>query len=193
MKSKKLKEGSPGWISAWETLLTKGVVIRSYVEFKHESSTFETQLIFKKNAEDLEIHRVECRRTLGNPIALPTTKLMSSKAPLGDYLGDLFSPWPSSIYKSWKYLEPTSHIALINRFCATDRLLLLPSHPLLMLYYGMVYELIVTRKRNRTEDDGKLSYNLTVELWEILKHRFGAFLLQQKVIAVENTLGQILV
>ncbi len=59
------------------------------------------------------------------------------------------------------------------------------------MHYGMLKELILTRKRNRTQDDGKLNCEATVRAWEILSRRFDAFLFQQEVAVAENVLGKL--
>ena len=194
MTNKRLDTLTAPWFSAWRELLTNQVAIRSSLDFKHGSSILNTELIFMENGvADPGICRMRCKRILGDGVELPATKIETPLLSLETFLTDLREEWFTSKDTSRiadLCLEPQRHVATVVQLYATDRLLLPPSHPLLMLHYGMVYEGIATRHKDRSMYDLP-GGALHVSLYGILKRRFGAFLYQQEITSVKNTLGQI--
>lgn len=191
-----LKPWSATWHSVWEQLLKTSVVIRSFVRPGKGHTYFSTELFFIPNPMEISapgVCRVSCKRGMGNTLGLRATELRLLGKSFEEVLADLndeFDRNEKSAIGAW-LLEPRAHAALLVQYRAKDQLSLQPFHPLLLLHYGMVYELIATRKRNRTEDDGKIfSSHTTQALWATLEQRFGKFLFQQQEIVARHTLGE---
>lgn len=183
------------WFSAWRKLLTNRVAIRSSLEFKLGSSRFDTKLFFMDSSDaSSRIYRMRFKRTLGDDLKWSVTRLGEFNQPLETFLKDqhdlYFADMSSRIADL--SLEPVSHVAVVTQLYASDKFLLPPSHPLLMLHYGMVYEGLLAREKHPLvfyEDVVDVQTYTTV--LGILRRRFGAFLWQQEAISAENTLGQI--
>lgn len=179
------------WFSAWEKLLTNEVAIRSSITCERVSTSFDTELLLiGKGKPDVTsgIYSIRCKRTLGLSIDLPITKIEGFRLSFETFLRIQHDRW--LINRSGRlaeiYLEPLPHVATVIQFGATDQFFLPSSHPLLMLHYGMVYEGIVAREKNHSD----YGYGF---IWEILEHRFGAFLYQQQTLSAKATLGELII
>ena len=198
MTQKRLEMLTKPWFSEWKKLLNSQLAIRSIIEFDLGSSTFETELTFTENGiYDISgpgVYRAKFVRTLGDKsnIRLPATVIGEFHQPLETFLNDLYEREFAT--KSSRIadlcLEPVPHVATVIQLHANEKFLLPPSHPLLLLHYGMIYEGIVTRRKHPF-DEGIPNVMARAAIWDILKRRFGAFLWQQETISAANTLGQI--
>ncbi len=114
-KSKRLREGSPEWATAWSTLISNGIAIRSSLRFNSESSAFNAELIFS-DEEDV-IYRLKCERMLGTSIRLPVTKLERLDSSLETFLLDMRYAWPTDADKNRhivnRCLDPVPHVATV--------------------------------------------------------------------------------
>jgi len=122
-----------------------------------------------------------------------TAKIEMIRSALENYLSIWHYQWASSKHKRIGdlCLEPTSHVATATQCYGTDTFLLSPSHPLLLIYYGMIFEAIVIKKRECSREVVKDYAHAA--LWGTLKHRFGAFLYQQEMQLVKVTLGEVII
>lgn len=144
----------------------------------------------RDKAPGTRVYRLDCKRGLGMDLRLPETELRFFDKPLESFLEDM-SDRESHRHTpriAEQFLAPRPHAAMALQVYATDALLLPPAHPLLMTQYGMAYELIAARGKDRSKDDGMPS-EIARAVWETLRHRFGAFLFQQQQFIVRHTLG----
>lgn len=180
--TKRLEVLTGPWFGAWDELLNSQVVVRSSITFNQGTSVFHTELLLV--GEDNEICRVICSRSLGSNIYPPVTKLETPNVLLEVFLTTLVDQWNFTKKTSRLAelcLEPVPHVAIISQYYATNEHLLPSSHPLLMIYYGMVCDGIATQQKHSVRT-----------IWPVLLRRFKAFLYQQEATLVKNTIGQLL-
>jgi len=143
------------------------------------------------------VYRVRGGRVLGDNFNLerPVTKLEGFSLPLETFLMNLYDQEFCSKRRELAglFLEPQPHVATFMRVYSTDVVLLPPSHPLLLLNYGMIYEAIATNEKNPSDKNSSLDMCIVSVFWGILKRRFGAFLYQQEKISIETTIGELMV
>lgn len=162
------------------------MAIRSSLELDAYKSHFETEIIFVTDeaGNPGRIFKLEFKRSLGLSSEMPVTRFQELDVSVTGLLADMRNRiMVRNRNVADLFLEPKPHIAIV-RSRANNDILLSPPHPLLMPYYGMVYELILMQKKH-TEGMEKA-------LWKVLKRRFGAFLYQQEEEVIERTFGELI-
>jgi len=167
--------------------LSTSVAIRSFLDFELDSSIFETELVFRENPAG-QLYRVNFERSLGRK---PRGKvhIETYNGPFLAFLED----WRDYLYVRrkneaimHKFIEPLPHVALVRLCYANDQLFLPPTHPLLLLNYGMIYEGIATERWTYRSDEFDAG-----NLLSTLAFRFRAFLYQQEILALKATIGDV--
>lgn len=174
----------------WAGMLSQRLAIRSVLELDERKSHFETEITFvtdEAGNPDGGIFRLEIKRYLGLSIERPVTRLQELDVSVPGFLAGMRDRIPIRNRKIAELLlEPRPHVAIV-RSRANGEIVLPPSHPLLMPYYGMVNEALTTQHHENQARSREKS------LYGVLKRRFGAFLYQQEETAIENTLGELIV
>ena len=186
MKSKEMKIGSPEWKQAWKRMLAESIVVRSVLDQSHHSLEFLTE-IFVLHEGNLSIMRIERSSAISHTVAKrPSEFCEHYAAPVEALLDNLGQCWEQSSVLS---CIPTKEVMValptrgfIRPLGITEFLIESAYHPVFMAFYGTV--------RAWFHDHGK-KYFTDPSLGIMLTHRFDAFLYQQELSMLQNTLGQV--
>lgn len=195
MKQSKSELLSEQWFDEWRILLSGGLAVRSFVDLEHpwKMSTFDAELICMVQNSNPRVFQARFTRTLGTGLGDRYSRFTLLDLPFEKFLTDWCDRLArtTSVAYSEKILAPVPHIAQVSRLYARDTLCLPPSHPLLLLYYGMVYD-EMRAERLIDSADNQTRNRAERDFLKILGYRFDAFLFQQQRICSESTIGQIL-
>ena len=154
------------WLFEWGLLLTEGVVVRSLLNFRNGGSFFEAELLAADGKKGV-IYSIHWRRSLGEPHGLSTMNIRRYDQNLEKFLMDWYDRW--SVEKNEKvaveFLGASAHIAAVRQARASDELFVTGAHQLLMAYYGMIHEVLISRATKKPEDDGTTGRNTV--FWEV--------------------------
>ena len=186
MKRKNLSPWTLDWFTVWKNLLETEVVIRAEVEFRVQCVDFSVILMYME--KDAGVYQINCNRSLGASIDVPKTTLTHYDVSPEAYLENMYNYWTHSPrrFPAENWIKPVSHAAIVQPFLSSHVHSLPPSHPLLLSYYGMVWERLREERRKTSETvDRRMA-------WETFERRFKTFLTQQEFLALENTVGFVL-
>lgn len=184
---------TPEWLAAWEELLLKQVVIRSFLSIGNQEASIEVELMFllklpwdNEPEDDMAVYHAYFERNLGLNLKSPVTRLTAVSCKSEGLNGFLQGYHDRNICHRGILLptfllRPEVHMAVAQRLAVGDQQILPASHSLLAPWYGMVYEAIVAKSK---EDGPEKSQ------WMLFKNRYRAFLYHQHVATIQNWLGE---